>query len=103
LILVQENAGALFVVPAQLNGAEYPSATRVVHHVADYKEDIRGGPRGQLAAHPAVAQFLLDNAQSVERPKGINAADQIVDLPGFHGKTQALFTLFFVFLLGRNH
>lgn len=79
----EENAGALFVVPAQLNGAEYPSATRVVHHVADYKEDIRGGPRGQLAAHPAVAQFLLDNAQSVERPKGINAADQIVDLPGF--------------------
>lgn len=88
------------MVPAQLNGAEYPSATRVVHHVADYKEDIRGGPRGQLAAHPAVAQFLLDNAQSVERPKGINAADQIVDLPGFHGKTQALFTLFFCVFVG---
>lgn len=84
------------MVPAQLNGEEYPSATRVVHHVADYKEDIRGGPRGQLAAHPAVAQFLLDNAQSVERPKGINAADQIVDLTGFHGKTRC-FTLFLCF------
>ena len=29
--------------------------------------DNTGGPRGQLAAHPAVAQFLLDNAANVER------------------------------------
>ena len=85
------------MVPAQLNGAEYPSASRVVRLVADYKEDLRGGPRGQLATHPAVAQFLLDNAQSVERPRGINAADRLADLPG-HGKRSRYLLL--VFLLG---
>jgi len=29
-----------------------------------------GGPRGQLALHPAAAQFLLDNAQNAQRTGG---------------------------------
>ena len=30
-----------------------------------------GGPKGQLAAHPAAAQFMLDNAANVERRGGL--------------------------------
>eukprot|EP00438_Fugacium_kawagutii_P022548 Skav206058 [mRNA] locus=scaffold587:369303:376305:+ [translate_table: standard] len=88
--LVHENAGALFVVPSQLNGAEYPSDTRVlaaakgvVHHVEDYKSYAHhSGPRAQLAAHPAAAQFLLDNAATEKNPKGINAIDAIAEIEG---------------------
>ena len=29
--------------------------------------DNTGGPRGQLACHPAAAQFVLDNAANSER------------------------------------
>ena len=29
--------------------------------------DNTGGPRGQLACHPAAAQFVLDNAANLER------------------------------------
>ena len=41
-----------------------------------------GGPRGQLAVHPAVAQFLLDNAAStaLEENTGINAIDEILKI-----------------------
>eukprot|EP00438_Fugacium_kawagutii_P003440 Skav200193 [mRNA] locus=scaffold2383:258823:262117:+ [translate_table: standard] len=51
-----QNAGALFVLPSQLNG----------------------GPRGQLAVHPAAAQFILDNAAGGGGSGGINAIDQIL-------------------------
>ena len=37
-----ENAGALFVLPSQLNGAEYPSHTHVVKYVEEYKSDNTG-------------------------------------------------------------
>lgn len=72
----QENDGALFVLPSQLNGAEYPSHLHedIVYDVEDYKYDNTGGPRGQLALHPAAAQFLLDNAQNAQRTGGLNAA-----------------------------
>ncbi|CAE8675685.1 unnamed protein product, partial [Polarella glacialis] len=56
-----DNADAYFVLPSQLNGAEYPSERSIVGQVDDYKSDNTGGPRGQLAAHPAAAQFVLDN------------------------------------------
>ena len=74
-----ENAGALFVLPSQLNGAEYPSHTHVVKSLEEYKSDNTGGPRGQLAVHPAAAQFVLDNAAS-EGPQGINAIDEILNM-----------------------
>ena len=79
----EDNAGALFVVPAQFNGAEYPSDTRVVHDVEEYTKDpSHSGSRAQLAAHPAAAQFLLDNAATVDHPKGINAVDEIATMDG---------------------
>eukprot|EP00913_Durusdinium_trenchii_P018921 g17779.t1 len=74
----KENAGALFVLPSQLNGAEYPSHTHVVKEVEEYKRDNTGGPRGQLAAHPAAAQFILDNAAKDGCTGGINSIDEIL-------------------------
>lgn len=43
-----QNAGALFVLPSQLNGAEYPSHKHVVKSVEDYKSDNTGVPICQL-------------------------------------------------------
>jgi len=73
------SAGAFFVLPSQLNGAEYPSDGFVVRAVEEYKADRTGGPRGQLAVHPAGAQFLLDNAACDNRPGGINAVDILLE------------------------
>ena len=58
------------MIPSQFNAAEYPYHTDVVFHVEDYKHENGSGPRGQLAVHPAVAQFLLDNAagRSISSP-----------------------------------
>jgi len=75
----KENHGALFMVCSQLNGVAYPAKTSLVHHVEDYKYNDASGARAQLAAHPAVAQFLLDNAANVERVAGgINAMDLLL-------------------------
>jgi len=74
-----ENAGAYFVLPSQLNGAEYPSHTSIIKRIEDYKFDNTGGPRGQLAVHPAAGQFILANAASDENPNGINAIDEILE------------------------
>lgn len=70
-----ENAGAFFVLPSQLNGAEYPSHEAIVMEIDDYKYDRTGGPRGQLAVHPAAGQFILDNAGNTSRPNGVDATD----------------------------
>lgn len=72
------NEGAFFVLPSQLNGAEYPSSSRVVSRIQDYVQDNTGGPRGQLAVHPAAGQFVLDNAARSRHPGGINAVDGIL-------------------------
>ncbi|CAE7896806.1 unnamed protein product [Symbiodinium microadriaticum] len=69
------NAGALFVLPSQLNGAEYPMHNYIVDQISKYKYDKTGGPRGQLAVHPAVGQFILDNAACDKRPLGLDATD----------------------------
>ena len=42
-------------------------------------DQFSGGPRGQLAVHPAAAQFVLDNASSNLGP-GINAVDEILNM-----------------------
>mmetsp|Transcript_47053 Transcript_47053/g.131180 ORF Transcript_47053/g.131180 Transcript_47053/m.131180 type:complete len:1287 (-) Transcript_47053:215-4075(-) len=73
------NHGAYFVLPSQLNGAEYPSDSAVVRQLEEYKFDNTGGPRGQLAAHPACGQFMLDNAAHDGNPQGINAVDTILE------------------------
>ena len=74
----KENDGALFVLPSQLNGAEYPSHEDIVYDVEDYKYDNTGGPRAQLAVHPAASQFLLDNAANLQRTGGLNSASGLV-------------------------
>ncbi|CAL1154271.1 unnamed protein product [Cladocopium goreaui] len=80
----EENEGALFVLPSQLNGAEYTSHERrsIVEVVEEYKRDNTGGPRGQLAAHPAAAQFVIDNAANERQQEGINAVDQLLKVEG---------------------
>jgi len=72
------NANAFFVLPSQLNGAEYPSPVHPVHLIDAYKFDRTAGPRGQLALHPAVGQFLLDNAAKQGAPRGFNAVDDLL-------------------------
>lgn len=81
----EANHGALFVIPSQFNGAEYPYHTDIVFKVEDYKHDNSSGPRAQLAGHPAVAQFILDNAANIRRPTGgINALRELLmSLPEF--------------------
>jgi len=79
------NADAYFVLPSQLNGAEYPDYTVIVSDIADYRFDGTGGPRGQLAAHPAVGQFLLDNASHSGRRDGIDATRDILDAMRLEG------------------
>jgi len=55
--------------------SKYPADNIVVNSINDYKSDRTGGPRGQLAVHPAVGQFLLDNAACCRRPDGISSVD----------------------------
>lgn len=62
----------VYVLPSQLNAAEYPSQKIIVSEVNAYKYDMTGGPRGQLAGDPAVAQFILDNAANDKNDGGIN-------------------------------
>jgi len=77
-VQLPESAGAYFVLPSQLNGAEYPSDDAIIREVEDYIYDNTGGPRGQLSAHPAAAQFVLANAASWAIENGINAIDGIL-------------------------
>ena len=55
------NNGAIFVLPSQFNGAEYPSPIAITD-LNEYKRDFTGGPLGQLSCHPAVATFILNYA-----------------------------------------
>eukprot|EP00434_Breviolum_minutum_P024595 symbB.v1.2.021722.t1/scaffold1894.1/size98026/1 len=73
-----ENAAAFVVLPSQFNGVEFPSHCSIVESVEDYKYDHTGGPCGQLATHPGLAQFLLDNACTHRRPNGIDATRQLL-------------------------
>ena len=52
----------IFLLPSQLNAAEYQSQDEIVERIQEYINDKTGGPRGQLAGDPAVAQFIIDNA-----------------------------------------
>eukprot|EP00434_Breviolum_minutum_P013419 symbB.v1.2.011826.t1/scaffold804.1/size161093/3 len=79
----EDNNGALFVLPSQLNGAEYTSHEKhaIVHSLEEYMRDNTGGPRGQLAVHPGAGQFIIDNAaENVKKPQGINAIDQLLQV-----------------------
>jgi len=72
----------MIVLPSQLNGAEYQSQGRyhIVEKLDEYLGDNTGGPRGQLAADPGVAQFIIDNAFNQKRSSrndGINNVKEI--------------------------
>lgn len=73
-----ENNNAFFVLPSQLNGAEYPDYNSIVTKISAYKSDKTGGPRGQLAVHPAVGQFILDNAYNDKNTTGINCVNELI-------------------------
>jgi len=79
------NADAFFVLPSQLNGAEYVSHKKPVTKLAAYKKDNTGGPRGQLSVHPAAGQFVLDNAARDDNIHGINAVDELLRISGEAG------------------
>lgn len=78
----EENKDCFFVLPSQLNGAEYPSYEKryIVKKISQYKLDNTGGPRGQLAVHPACGQFILDNASNDNNLNGLNAVKDILDI-----------------------
>lgn len=67
----------MFVLPSQLNGAEYPSPHSIVKNVMQYTTDQTGGPRGQLACDLVVAQFICDNASNQLNPSGIDYVREI--------------------------
>ena len=72
----------MFVLPSQLNGAEYLSERQnnIVTKLQKYIDDYTGGPRGQLAADPGVAQFIIDNAFNqnfFSKEDGINNVKQM--------------------------
>lgn len=73
-IAKQSNKRRVFVLPSQLNAAEYPDHkdSAIVTDVQDYIYDPTGGPRGQLAGDPSVAQFIIDNAANKNNQDGIN-------------------------------
>lgn len=82
-----DNRQKVFVLPSQLNGAEYPSPDFIVGKLQSYMSDRTGGPAGQLAADPGVAQFIIDNAANndtelFDHDSGINNVRLMGDIPG---------------------
>lgn len=73
----------IFVLPSQLNAAEYPNDITIITNVDYYKYDPTGGPLGQLSADPGVAQFIIDNAcNENRRDKGINNVRLMGEIKG---------------------
>jgi len=62
-----DNAGAFFLLPSQLNGAEYPDHETIITDIRDYQSDGTAGPAGQLAVDNSLGQFILDNAQNTNQ------------------------------------
>lgn len=82
-----DNRQKVFVLPSQLNAAEYPSPGVIVEKLQSYMSDRTGGPAGQLAADPGVAQFIIDNAANndteiFDHDSGINNVRLMGDIPG---------------------
>jgi len=76
------NEGAYFVIPSQLNGIDSPNPNRVLKCLEECKSDEalfkRRGVRGHLAVHPAVGQFLLDNAGGAHG-NGLNTVGKVLE------------------------
>jgi len=79
LIEDSRSQGCFFLLPSQLNGAEYCTNAKPTTAVKDYVWDNTGGPAGQLSGHPGIAQFILDNAEnSYHFNKGINSVKEFL-------------------------
>lgn len=83
----KDNRQKVFVLPSQLNAAEYPSPNVIVEKLQSYMSDRTGGPAGQLAADPGVAQFIIDNAANrdteiFDMNSGINNVRLMGDIQG---------------------
>lgn len=74
-----ENKNHYFVLPSQLNGAEYPSHDHIIETIDQYIYDQTGGPIGQLSVHTGIGQFILDNAANKNKPYGINGVKYLSD------------------------
>merc|ERR1711924_246356 len=75
------NDGAYFVLSSQFNGAVYPSHEHVQAQVESYRSHfglLQNKAVAQLVTHPAVAQFLLDNAANDQRTLDINTVNGIL-------------------------
>jgi hypothetical protein len=78
----------VFVLPSQLNAAEYyannlSESKLRAYGLNEYLEDGTGGPRGQLACDLGVAQFIIDNASNELRPdRGIDNVRGMGSIPG---------------------
>ena len=73
------NKDALFVLPSQFNGAEYPNKEKIVTDISEYDRDPTGGPAGQLSCNINVGYFIIDNAENENRKPGINALKYLLD------------------------
>ena len=74
-----DNKNHYFVLPSQLNGAEYPSHDHIIETIDQYIYDQTGGPIGQLSVHPGIGQFILDNAANKNKPYGIDGVKYLFD------------------------
>ena len=89
------NGDAIFVLPSQLNGAEYVSISRAITELKKYKEDPTAGPLGQLSFHLVVAKFVMDYAARKLSDGNdftsdflvINAIDKVIEELQFLGIT----------------
>jgi hypothetical protein len=75
------NANSFFVLPSQLNGTEYQSSlyNSIVTKINNYKDVSTGGSKGQLAVHPSIGQFILDNACNDNNKNGINSLKYLLE------------------------
>ena len=80
--LPSKDVRQMFLLPSQLNSAEYPNHTTIIKNIEKYCKDPTGGPRGQMAVNLGVADFLLKNASNMENIDGINNTRLMGTIPG---------------------
>lgn len=79
LIGNEDLKGSFFLLSSQLNAAEYGTNRYPTEKIQDYEYDNTGGPAGQLAVHPGIGQFILDNAENSNRVgQGLNSVKEFL-------------------------
>jgi len=86
----------MFVLPSQLNGAEYGNQNHIVtpeSWLKDYVNDGTGGPRGQLAGDHNIAKYIVSRAANENNKHDITTINYVRDIcnnPIFAGKLYLL-------------